>query len=348
MGTPSSSFSDRAFALAQPLTASLELTYRCNWRCVFCYNPRHSDVRRLERDEWMTVLDDLRELGTLTVTLTGGEALASPDFLSVAKAVRERAFALRVFTNGSLVDAETAKEIAALQPAAVEISMHGATRDVHDRTTGLPGSFDAMLSGLTRLRDEGVRVLLKTPVTNLNEHQIDQMLDLAASLGVKYRMDATITPRDDGDRGPLVYTASRDAMRRVAEIGLESNTLGFIERPEKAANCGLGRITMAVDPEGNVFPCIQWRHTSLGNVREIRLRELWRTSQVRRDAATVADDANGRMRTMEPPYSIYSYCPALAAEATGDPLNPDPAFLTRAEIAWEVAEERRRKERASA
>ena len=37
----------RAVQLAQPLTAYLELTYRCNWRCVFCYNPRHGDLQPL-------------------------------------------------------------------------------------------------------------------------------------------------------------------------------------------------------------------------------------------------------------------------------------------------------------
>ena len=57
-----------ALARAQPLGAYLELTYRCNWRCVFCYNPRHFDRRGLDLGEWSEVLDDLRELGTLSVT----------------------------------------------------------------------------------------------------------------------------------------------------------------------------------------------------------------------------------------------------------------------------------------
>jgi len=40
----------RALQLAQPLTVQLELTYACNWRCVFCYNPRHFDRARLSGD----------------------------------------------------------------------------------------------------------------------------------------------------------------------------------------------------------------------------------------------------------------------------------------------------------
>ena len=74
---------ERALRRAQPLSALLELTYACNWRCVFCYNPRHHDKRRLDGDEWRVVIDDLRELGTLNVTLTGGEPLTHPQAFEV-------------------------------------------------------------------------------------------------------------------------------------------------------------------------------------------------------------------------------------------------------------------------
>ena len=56
----------RAMKAAQPLTVHLELTYKCNWRCVFCYNPRHSDIKPLDLAGWMDVLDGLRELNAGT------------------------------------------------------------------------------------------------------------------------------------------------------------------------------------------------------------------------------------------------------------------------------------------
>ncbi len=86
----------RALAKAQPLSAYLELTYRCNWRCVFCYNPRHADRRGLSLAEWTEVLDDLRTLGTLSLTLTGGEPLTHPDFVAIARAASDRRFAMRI------------------------------------------------------------------------------------------------------------------------------------------------------------------------------------------------------------------------------------------------------------
>jgi MoaA/NifB/PqqE/SkfB family radical SAM enzyme len=78
----------RALDRAQPLGAHLELTYRCTWRCVFCYNPRHHDPRGLTGAEWVAVLDELRALGTLSVTLTGGDPLTRPDFFEIAAAAR--------------------------------------------------------------------------------------------------------------------------------------------------------------------------------------------------------------------------------------------------------------------
>ena len=86
--TPSARLKQMAVERAQPLSASLELTYRCNWRCVFCYNPRHHDRRGLSGAEWVGVLDELRALGTLYVALTGGEPLTHPEFSAIARGVR--------------------------------------------------------------------------------------------------------------------------------------------------------------------------------------------------------------------------------------------------------------------
>ena len=200
--TPSARLKQVALERAQPLAASLELTYRCNWRCVFCYNPRHHDRRGLSGAEWLAVLDGLRALGTLYVALTGGEPLTHPEFLAIARGVRERAFALRILTNGALVTEPLAEGIAALHPLAVELSLHGATAGTHDRATATPGSFDAMLRGLDRLLARKVGVVLKTPLTHRNEAEMEGMRRIADERGMPWRIDPVLTPRDDGDAGP--------------------------------------------------------------------------------------------------------------------------------------------------
>ncbi len=334
--TPSTRLKQAALQRAQPLAASLELTYRCNWRCVFCYNPRHHDRQALSVGDWCTVLDDLRALGTFYVALTGGEPLAHPGFLAIARAVRERAFALRILTNGALVTDALAEEIAALRPMAVELSLHGAIAETHDRATAVPGSLQAMLRGLDRLRGRGVGVVLKTPLTCLNESEIAGMRRLAEERGVPWRVDPTLTPRDDGDRGPLAYRASDEATERAFRELVSLGRPPQEDRTEGGTNCGLGRTMVAVDPEGNVFPCLQWRRAPLGNVRDTRLRDMWAGSAERLHAASVARAANDRLVQIGGALARFPFCPALALQRTGDPLVPDESHRAQAEAAERV------------
>jgi len=330
----------RALARAQPLSAHLELTYRCNWRCVFCYNPRRFDHRPLDAQEWTTVLDDLRALGTLALTLTGGEPLAHPGFLSVVRAACERRFAVRVFTNGTLVSEAMADALAELRPLAVEMSLHGARPETHERLTGAPGSFAALFRGLERLQRRGVPVVLKSLLTSVNEDELEGMIALAEARGVPHQLDATITPRDDGDPSPLRLRASGAAIERMYRHTAEKGPLPSAERVPGGVNCGVGRTTLAIDPEGNVFPCLQWRHGSLGNVRETPLRLLWGDSPERRAAAETGRAANDAMLARGGTLSRFPFCPALAAQLTGDPLAPDEDLRARARIVETLRAER--------
>jgi MoaA/NifB/PqqE/SkfB family radical SAM enzyme len=317
----------RSFGMARPFGAHLELTYACTWRCVFCYNPRHHDVRRLSAEEWGTVIGDLRQLGTLQVTLTGGEPLAHPEFFTIARLVRDQGLVLRLFTNGQLVDGpEVAARIGALDPLSVELSLHGAEAVVHDRTTGRPGSFDALWRAVGFLKAAGVKLQLKSPVTRINEHQLDDMIEQVAAAGVPYRLDTALTPRDDGDRGPLAFTASEATVRRVLDFGLATGGVRVRTRKAGEANCGLGRASVTVDPEGNVYPCMQWRHTSFGNVRLQRLKDMWPASPERKRLAELAVRANDRLVQDEDAHPA-SFCPALAFGRSGSATEPDAPYL---------------------
>src|SRR5207249_773565 len=81
---------ERARAALAPLHVLLELTYRCNVRCVHCYLA--GDEREMTLDELTPVLDDLAAAGCLILTLSGGEPLLRRDFFDVAEAARARGF----------------------------------------------------------------------------------------------------------------------------------------------------------------------------------------------------------------------------------------------------------------
>jgi MoaA/NifB/PqqE/SkfB family radical SAM enzyme len=275
----------------------------------------------------------------MSVTLTGGEPLSHPEFFDIARAVRARAMAVRIFTNGSLIDDEAAREIAALHPQAVEVSLHGATAATHDRTTGRPGSFDTLWRGIERVQAHKVRLFVKCPLTNWNEHELEGMIALVKGQGLPFHVDPSLTPRDDGDLSPLSYMPSAVAVAWLMRQGEVSHSLKPIQREAGAVNCGLGRLTLAIDPEGNVFPCIQWRQKALGNVREMRLAAMWHSSPERLEVARVAIDANSVMMAAGGPIAEFPFCPAIALQRGGDPLTPDDGFARQATLAGDIRRE---------
>ncbi len=91
-----------------------------------------------------------------------------------------------------------------------------------------------------------------------------------------------------------------------------------------------------MDPEGNVFPCLQWRRAPLGNVRETPLPSMWAGSTERLFAASVARSANDTLVSGGGALASFPFCPALALQRTGDPLRPDESHIEQAEAAERV------------
>lgn len=315
-----------------PLVAHLELTWACTWDCVFCYNPENREKKIMPGETWLHVLDELRETGCLTIVLTGGEPMLHPDFFVIGQGARERGFALRVLTNGSLVTDAAAAAIAAWYPLSVELSLHGSTAATHDRVTRRQGSFEQLWRAVKKLAGHGVRLLLKAPLTRHNQHQIEDMIQLARERDIPFRLDPCLTPRDDGNLAPLTHGPDRAGVERVVRALAAEHRLPFAERVAGGACCGVGRSTLAIDPSGEVFPCLQWRTESLGNAREYPLHILWKASAVRQKFARLAVCVTERLLELGEPMASSAYCPALAAQITGDPLQPDPESIMRAEL----------------
>jgi AdoMet-dependent heme synthase len=334
-------------------SALIELTYRCNLDCYFCYNDLGLEGKALSRRQYFALLDGLAALGTFNVILSGGEPLAHPDFFAIGARARELGFVTRVKSNGHALGGDVARRVKdEVDPFVVEVSLHGATAATHDRQTRVPGSFDRLLANLNEGRALGLRFKINSTLTAWNEDELEDMIGLAEGLEIPLRIDPEVSPRDDGDAEPLSIRASRRAVRRLFDIQAEYRERSAaaaavrVERegdgllPAGAAastkHCGAGSATIAVDPFGSVFPCVQWRR-AVGNLHEQSIEEIWMGStdldEVRRTTEAVKEmlDAEGaEARTM-------SFCPGAAAAQTGSPLALYPAAAARRGLRREVA-----------
>lgn len=349
--TPYQDLLNRAIEAAHPYGASLELTYTCNLACRYCYNPvqRKNQPRRtppppppgppLSFEEYVDLLDQMREMGILYLTFTGGEALLHPRFWDLAAEARKRAFALRIFTNGVAITEGTARRLRELAPFCIEMSLHGADAGTAEALTQVPGSFHRQMEALRHLKSQGLRVYLKVVVTKLVEDQLQRIRELGERFGYPVYFDPVLTVSDDGDPFPLELMASDEAIASLyREEGLHIGNSPF-EREGGEYNCTVGTGTFHVTPYGDVQPCTQWKQ-AVGNVRKARLKEIWETSPLLQEVRKVNRAVPGEIqRTVEDHPYCFS-CPGLSRLTTGDPLRVDDQYLRIARIRRRVAEEK--------
>src|SRR5437867_1990989 len=181
---------------AVPMSALLELTFVCNHACSFCYNSP-TGQKEMTTQEVFDSLEKLAAFNILYLTLTGGEPLVRRDFFEIAKRARELGFALRIYSNAYLIDEAMARKIREIaNPVEMEISIHGARPETHEKLTCVPGSLQKVIDAVKHLRKQGIKVNLKCPITRDNQDEVLDMHRLAEDLGAIIIFDPVITPGD--------------------------------------------------------------------------------------------------------------------------------------------------------
>ena len=92
-----------------PVDGTFELTVRCNLHCKMCLF-RHKDSenpelisKELSAGQWIDLAGQAAEAGTMSLLITGGEAMLRPDFCEIWEGIYKKGFLLTLYTNGSLV-----------------------------------------------------------------------------------------------------------------------------------------------------------------------------------------------------------------------------------------------------
>lgn len=315
----------KAFAEGLPMNCQIEITYRCNHLCSFCYNSPTGSPE-MTTEQIFECLRKIADFGVLYITLTGGEALCHKDFFKIAAEVRRLGMALRIYSNGFLMaDKKMVQRIKELTPMEVEISIHGSRPETHDSLTRIKGSFVKTVQALENLQEAGIKVNLKCPVTRLNQDELFDVRDLGERYGARLTYDTVITPKDDGNLEPLELRAETELLDKYWSEWYSELNRG--QEPPKAnhcagddeAMCGTARGGFTIDPYGNVLPCVAFRR-SAGNLLEVDdLGQLWRSSPVLEEVRGLAVGVRKKLDKHEDG-RYFTFCLGVAETQTGDPL----------------------------
>ena len=63
----------------------IEVTKRCSFKCVHCYNQGLVTKKEMSYGEICSIFDQMADLGAYLVVITGGDPLARTDLLKIIK-----------------------------------------------------------------------------------------------------------------------------------------------------------------------------------------------------------------------------------------------------------------------
>ncbi len=280
----------------RPIGVKLEITHRCNLLCGFCYtdSPAATQTKghELTDDEWFTAIDTALDLGIIESVITGGEPLLRKDLtLAATRRLSEAGVAVIITTNGWFVDERVARELSELPGVVVNISLDGATAELHDAGRGIAGSWQRAVDALDLLLEHGVEVRVNHVVTPANHAHLDAFLESMWLLGVRAMRVTPVRPIGGSTRAGSWGVDAGHVAEVVADFrrrhGLPTNVRCFTDQEGLSETLALAPRTMLVKPDGSVLtaselPFVYGSATADGLARcWDNIREQWNSPTVR-------------------------------------------------------------------
>ncbi len=333
-----------------PVRAMFELTYRCNFSCLHCYNSDAQKATRpaeeLTTQEIFEIIDQIKEIGCYVLGFTGGEVFVRPEAMEIFHYAKRSGFQVLIYTNGYLIDERVADQLQELGPNKVDISIHGFTRGTFEKITQLPGSQERVFRAIDLLTQRGIPVGIKSNLFEFNKDELRQVKEFASSRGASYRWSPRFFARNDGSMDPYQYQLTEEKVSQVAE-GLGQTPQineGKEEAPRKRAgwargeklfSCGFGYTDLVINPFGEVKLCLELGEPRF-KVKGSSLRASWQ------EAVDFVDREITAALEQREPCELRPYCdccPVQAYLATGNFAACDPTERRRAEIRKKRLEE---------
>ncbi len=323
-----------------PLDAGIDLTYRCNNKCVHCYcnlpvYHKKAMQEELTTDETRKLLDDLASMGSLWLLISGGEPLLREDFDEIYLYAKKKGFLITLFTNGTLINDKTIELLSKYPPFTVEISLYGATRDTYEKVTCVQGSYDRCVEGIRKIVEAGIKLKLKTMALTINQHEIEAMDGMARELGCEFRFDPALNKRIDDNNfsDPVRYRIHpEDAVRldRAFPKRMEEwehfcdKFMGEAVKDDRLYRCGAGLRMIHSDPYGMIKGCMMMKRDGF-SVREHDLKWIWTKGILsviarKKDFSLPCDDCHL--------VNLCGQCPAWSVLESGD-VKKDVTYLCR-------------------
>jgi MoaA/NifB/PqqE/SkfB family radical SAM enzyme len=267
----------RTWAAGHPVWCAWQVTYRCNFRCRFCHYWHDPLGRAAEPTvaDYATGAAKLARLGTLLISLAGGEPLLRHDIGDVVRAVGQYHFPF-ITTNGWFVTPAVARELMQADVWGVSVSIDYASPARHDARRGVDGAWEQawraveLLSAARVHRYQRVNVIAVLMEDNVDD--LEELLDRAARREAYFM----VQPYGHLKTGSRAFVHGDGAVTPRL-LDLHRRYRNFLSNPQYLAQfddylaggvggCRAGRAFFNIDSTGDIAICVEHKHRPVANL----------------------------------------------------------------------------------
>ena len=272
------------------MSVQIELTSRCNERCVHCYIPHEKKINDIEPALFYDVLMQCRDMGVLNLTLSGGEPMMHKNFCDFLCKAKDYDFSINVLSNLTLLNDEIIAAMKANRLSTVQVSLYSLNPAIHDSITKLDGSFYKTRDNIIRLIENDVPLQISCPAMKQNRNCFSDVMQWAHKHKCRATTDYVMMARYDHSTDNLDNRLSLDEVGKIINEVISLNdryqkmiladNFDIQESRDRSDDlvCGVCVASICMIANGNVYPCPGWQNHICGNVRDMPLSEIWNNS----------------------------------------------------------------------
>ena len=266
-------------------TLHIELTSRCNERCIHCYIPHEQKTTDMSMDMFNRLFGEVRSAEIKSVILSGGECMLHPFFLDILKRFKTENIYVIVLTNLTLLNQEIIDVLASGFLSSVQVSLFSLNEEIHDRITQKNGAWKTTMQNIERLRHANIPIKIASQCFKDTISSQEELMNWCVQQGYSYNIDFDIVGKTDGDTSNLRNRVDDIALyQRIIEIKdkLDPAFAGklYVGKCPEYHICNVGTSVLAISSLGDVYPCVGFTGYKLGNIKESSLMDIWENSSV--------------------------------------------------------------------
>ena len=253
---------------AAPITCEIDPSNKCMLDCEFCMfeKYRKSSGAILDLDIYISLIGELHNIGTKSITFTGGgEPLMNPNFNLMVKMALALGFEIGLVTNGVLLN--KVENIDRFKFIRVSLDAHN--RDDYLKVKRVD-YFDRVIENISFALKKNKTIGLSYVVCPDNKRNLKNAEKLADELGVAY-----IQIKPAYINGDIYSDFEYPDGRPVIE------TKRY--KPVDNIPCVIAGLVGVVGADGNIYFCCQHRGKIkfiLGNLKDYTFKELWKKRMI--------------------------------------------------------------------